>query len=53
MTDVVLPGMCGPELAERLLARRAGIRVLFASGYTEDVMLHHGVAARAVGPTAI
>ena len=42
VTDVVMPGLGGGELAERLIAMRPGIKVLFTSGYTEDAMLHAG-----------
>src|SRR5687768_13953235 len=38
LTDVVMPGMSGKELAERL-----GIEPVFMSGYTDDMMLRHGV----------
>jgi CheY-like chemotaxis protein len=43
LTDVVMPGLSGRELADRLKQRGHGIKVLFMSGYTGDIMLHHGV----------
>ncbi len=43
LTDVVMGGMNGRELAERLRPVRPGLKVLFMSGYTEDAILRHGV----------
>ena len=43
ITDVVLTGMGGRELAERITARHPDIRVLFVSGYTDDSILRRGL----------
>lgn len=48
LTDVVLPKMGGRVLAEHVVAMRPDIRVLFASGYTEDVILHHRLLQRGI-----
>lgn len=42
-TDVVMPGMNGRELAGRLQAANPQLRCLFMSGYTANVIAHHGV----------
>ncbi len=41
--DVVMPGMSGQEMVERLRTRRPEIRVIFMSGYTDNVVLRHGI----------
>jgi DNA-binding response OmpR family regulator len=43
LTDVIMPEMKGSELASRARTLRPGLRVLFASGYTDEVIAHHGV----------
>jgi len=40
LTDVVMPGMNGPELVQHLIALRPELKVLFMSGYTDDVLPH-------------
>jgi two-component system cell cycle sensor histidine kinase/response regulator CckA len=42
MTDVVMPGMGGRELAERLTRLRGEMKTLYMSGYADDALLHHG-----------
>ncbi|MEW6367827.1 MAG: PAS domain S-box protein [Acidobacteriota bacterium] len=48
VTDVVMPGIDGPELAKRVASLRPGTRVLFVSGYTDDQITHHGVLAEGI-----
>jgi PAS domain S-box-containing protein len=43
LTDVVMPGMDGAELARRLVVRHPKMKVLFTSGYTDDAISRHGV----------
>jgi two-component system, cell cycle sensor histidine kinase and response regulator CckA len=43
LTDVVMPGTSGPELARQLGERQPALRVIYMSGYTEDAIVHHGV----------
>ncbi len=46
LTDIIMPGMSGAELVAKLRVRRADLRVLFMSGYTDDRVVHHGVDPR-------
>jgi CheY-like chemotaxis protein len=48
ITDVVMPGMNGRVLAQHVQSLRPAIRVLYTSGYADDVMAHHGVKKRGV-----
>lgn len=43
VTDIVMPGMDGRELHRRVASRWPGVRVLYVSGYTADVLSTHGV----------
>ncbi|HUR33265.1 MAG TPA: PAS domain-containing protein [Vicinamibacterales bacterium] len=43
LTDVIMPEMNGRDLASRLRETRHDFPVLFSSGYTDDIILHHGV----------
>jgi CheY-like chemotaxis protein len=45
MTDVLMPGMNGRELAELITTQHPEMKVLFTSGYTEDVFLGDGVSS--------
>jgi two-component system sensor histidine kinase EvgS len=43
MTDVVMPGMNGRDLAGKLQSLFPSLKILFMSGYTADVIAHNGV----------
>lgn len=43
VTDLVLPGMSGPEVAQQLTGVRPGLQVIYMSGCTDDALVRHGV----------
>jgi len=43
ITDVIMPGMNGKDLAERLRSKHPDLKCLYMSGYTANVIAHHGV----------
>ncbi|MBN1518338.1 PAS domain-containing protein [Candidatus Sumerlaeota bacterium] len=43
LTDVILPGINGRELFERAARQRSGLKVIYFSGYTDNVIAHHGI----------
>lgn len=45
LTDVVMPGVGGAELARRLRETRPGIRILFMTGFSPEAVATHGVLA--------
>jgi two-component system, cell cycle sensor histidine kinase and response regulator CckA len=43
LTDVVMAGASGPELGKQLIEQRPSLKVIYMSGYTDDVIVQHGV----------
>ena len=48
LTDVIMPEMNGRELVRELQKKAPGMKVLFMSGYTANVIAHHGVLEHGV-----
>jgi PAS domain S-box-containing protein len=46
VTDMVMPGLNGRDLAQRVVELRPGIKTLFVSGYAESALIHQGVQDR-------
>jgi two-component system, cell cycle sensor histidine kinase and response regulator CckA len=42
LTDIVMPGLSGPDLAQRIVAQRPDVRVLYMSGFANRLNTHHG-----------
>lgn len=49
LTDVMMPEMSGPELAEKVLALRPNIKILFMSGFTDSDVVRVKILDRALG----
>jgi two-component system, cell cycle sensor histidine kinase and response regulator CckA len=43
LTDVIMPGMSGRQLAEKILSRRPGTKIMYMTGYTDDMVVQHKV----------
>ncbi len=48
LTDIIMPRMSGPDLAQRIQAMQPDIRVLYISGYTDSTLVHESVATESV-----
>lgn len=48
LTDVVMPGMSGPQLVELLRSKSPTLKAVFMSGYTDDAVVRHGLLAAEV-----
>jgi len=43
LTDVIMPGMSGPQLAEKILSKRPQTKIVYMTGYTDDMVVQHRV----------
>lgn len=43
LTDVIMPGMSGQQLAERILRKRPRTKIVYMTGYTDDMVMQHNV----------
>ncbi len=48
VTDVIMPGMSGKDLANRLKDMMPDLRVLYMSGYTDNAIVHHGILEKGI-----
>ena len=48
LTDVVMPGVNGPQLIKQCKEVRQDFSVIYMSGYTDDVIIHHGISKKGI-----